>query len=155
MIDSVLVTELVEENIAGTDMFIVNIAVKHDNVVSIVIDSDTVVGIDNCAAINRFVYSELESKYTENFEVNVYSAGLNEPLKLKRQYVKHIGEEVTVVRKSGEKSKGVLCYVDDNYIELEYEITEKAPDTRKNKTIQLKEKIEMDSIKSTKLVIKV
>jgi ribosome maturation factor RimP len=155
MIDRALVTELVEENIAGTDIFIVDIAVKPDNVVSIVLDSDTVVGIDICADINRLVYSSLESKYEDNFELNVYSAGLSEPLKLKRQYIKHTGEAVEVVCKSGEKKKGVLCYIDDNHIEIEYETKEKEPGTKKKKTVKLKEKVDFDSIKSTKLEIKV
>jgi ribosome maturation factor RimP len=155
MIDRTLVTQLVEDNISGTDIFIVDIAVGPDNIVSIILDSDTAVSIDNCAEINKVVYSNLESKGDDNFELTVYSAGLSEPLKLKRQYVKHIGEEVEVLRKSGDKRKGILLSVEDSYIEIEYEVKEKEPGAKKKKTVQLKEKIELDSIKSTKLVIKV
>jgi ribosome maturation factor RimP len=155
MIDRTLVTNLVENNISGTDIFIVDIAVKPDNIVSIILDSDTAVSIDNCAEINRVVYSNLESKGEDNFELTVYSAGLSEPLVLKRQYVKHIGEEVEILRKSGEKRKGILLSVDDSYIVIGYEVKEKEPGAKKKKTVQLKETIELDSIKSTKLVIKV
>jgi ribosome maturation factor RimP len=155
MIDRTLVVELVEKSIAGTDMFIVDVEVKTGNIVSIVLDSDTAVNIDNCANINRFVSSSLESFGEDIFEVTVYSAGLSEPLKLKRQYVKHIGEEVEVLRKSGEKRKGILRRVDDNSIEIEYSISQKDPGAKKKKTVQLNDLIESDSIKSTKLVIKI
>jgi ribosome maturation factor RimP len=155
MIDRALVIELVEKSIAGTDMFIVDVEVKSGNIVSIVLDSDTAVGIDNCADINRFVCSSLENRGEDVFELTVYSAGLSEPLKLKRQYVKHIGEEVEVLLKSGEKRKGILRRVEDNCIEIEYSINQKEPGTKKKKTVQLTDLIESDSIKSTKLVIKI
>jgi ribosome maturation factor RimP len=155
MIDKELVVQLVEKKIAETEMFIVDIEVKPDNVISIVLDSDTAININNCVDINRFVYSSLESQSEEFFEVRVYSAGLSEPLKLRRQYMKHIGEEVEVLRKSGEKQKGILRYVEDNYIEIEYAIKKKEPGVKKKKTVQINEKVEIESIKSTKLVIKI
>jgi ribosome maturation factor RimP len=154
MIDRALVTELVENNIAGTDVFIVNIEVKSGNIISVVLDSDTAVNIDNCVNINKYVCSGLEERGEDDFEVSVYSAGLSEPLKLKRQYIKHIGEEVEVVRKSGDKQKGILRYIDDDCIEIEYAIKD-ASDAKKKKTVQLNEKIGLDLIKSTKLVIKI
>jgi ribosome maturation factor RimP len=146
---------LVEKNIVGTDMFIVDVEVKQDNIVSIVLDSDTAVSIDNCADINRFVCNSLENFSEDVFELTVYSAGLSEPLKLKRQYVKHIGRKVEVLRKSGEKRKGILRRVEDNGIEIEYEISQKEPGAKKKKTVQLNDLIELDAIKSTKLVIKI
>jgi ribosome maturation factor RimP len=153
MIDRSLITELVERNIAETDIFIVDIEVKSTNVISIILDSDTVVSIDNCVDINKFVCNNLESLCEDVFELTVYSAGLTEPLKLKRQYIKHIGEEVEILRKSGEKRKGILLRIDDNCIEIEYAVTTKEPGAKKKTTIQLNEQIELDSIKSTKLVI--
>jgi ribosome maturation factor RimP len=155
MIDRTLVTELVEKNIAGTDMFIVDVEVKHANIISVVLDSDTAVNIDNCADINKSVCSSLESLGEDVFELTVYSAGLSEPLKLKRQYIKHKGKEVEVLRKSGEKRKGILRGVEDNFIEIEYSVKEKALGAKRKETVQLKEEIELESIKSTKLVIKI
>ncbi|MDR0385104.1 MAG: ribosome assembly cofactor RimP, partial [Prevotellaceae bacterium] len=81
--------------------------------------------------------------------------GLSEPLQLKRQYIKHIDKEVEVLRKSGEKRKGILRRVGDSRIEIEYTVKEKEPGAKKKKTVRLTEEIEMDSIKSTKLVVKI
>ncbi|MDR2287365.1 MAG: ribosome assembly cofactor RimP [Prevotellaceae bacterium] len=155
MIDRTLVVELVEKKIAGTDMFIVDVEVKTGNIISIVLDSDTAVSIDNCADINKFVCSSLESLGEDVFELTVYSAGLSEPLKLKRQYIKHTGEEVETLRKSGEKRKGILQRVEDDFIEIEYPVKKKEPGAKRKKTVQVNEKIALESIKSTKLVIKI
>jgi ribosome maturation factor RimP len=155
MVDRTLVVELVEKSIAGTDMFIVEVEVKHNDIISIVLDSDTAVGIDSCADVNKYVCSSLENLGEDIFEVTVYSAGLSEPLKLKRQYIKHTGEEVEVLRKSGEKRKGILQRVEDNCIEIEYPVSQKEPGAKKKKTVLLNDVIELDSIKSTRLVIKI
>jgi ribosome maturation factor RimP len=155
MIDRALVTGLVEDNIAGTDMFIVDVEVKSGNIISVILDSDTAVSIDNCADVNRYICSSLESLCEDVFELSVYSAGLSEPLRLKRQYVKHIGEEIEVLCKSGEKQKGILCHVDDKCIGIEYTVKEKEPGAKKKRTVQLNMQIDMDSIKSARLVIKI
>jgi len=155
MIDKDLITEIVKSNIARDDMFIVDVSVKPGNVIAIVLDSDNAISIDDCADINRAVYDALESKGEDDFELTVYSAGLSEPLKLKRQYLKHIGKEVEVVKKTGEKQKGILVSVDDSTIEIQYERKEKAEGSKKKKTVTYNDKIELASIKSTKLVIKV
>ncbi|MDR1886660.1 MAG: ribosome assembly cofactor RimP [Prevotellaceae bacterium] len=155
MIDRALVTQVVEDEIEGTDIFVVDITVSADNAVAVVLDSETAITIADCAKINHLVCSALNASGEDDFELTVYSAGLSEPLKLKRQYVKHIGEEVEVLRKTGEKQKGILQGVDDSCIEIEYEVREKEPGAKKKKTVKLKETIGLDSIKSTKLVIKV
>jgi ribosome maturation factor RimP len=155
MMDRALITGLVEENIAGTDMFIIDVEVKSGNIISVVLDSDAAVSIDKCADVNRFLCSRLESLSDDAFELSVYSAGLSEPLKLKRQYIKHIGKEIETLCKSGEKHRGILSHVDDESIGIEYTVKEKDPDTKKKKTIQKNMQISIDSIKSTKLVIKV
>ncbi|MDR2025995.1 MAG: ribosome assembly cofactor RimP [Prevotellaceae bacterium] len=155
MIDRALIEKLVADNIAGTDMFIVNAEVKPDNIVSVILDSDTAVSIDNCADINRHICSSLESLGEDTFEVTVYSAGLSEPLKLQRQYIKHIGEEVEIIRKSGEKQRGILRRVDDSSIEIEYTVKKKAPGAKKKETVSLNETIGLDSVKLTRPVIKI
>jgi ribosome maturation factor RimP len=155
MIDRTLVVELVEKKIAGTDMFIVDVEVKAGNIISIVLDSDAAVNIDSCADVNKFVCSSLESLDEDVFELTVYSAGLSEPLKLKRQYIKHTGREVEILRKSGEKRKGILRRVEDDFIEIEYPVKEKEPGAKRKKTVQVNERIALESIKSTKLVIKI
>jgi ribosome maturation factor RimP len=156
MIDRDLVTEIVEKNIAETDMFIVETAVGTGNIVSVVLDSDSSVDLDKCAQVNRAVAAELEKAGEDDFELSVYSAGLGEPLRLLRQYRKHIGAEVEIVLLSGEKLKCRLLGAEADALEVEYEVREKTNGkASKKKTVVKKERIGLDSIKSTKRTVKI
>ena len=147
--------EIVEKNIVETDMFIVDVTVGAGNIVSVVLDSDSAVDLDKCTKVNRAVANGLREAGEDDFELSVYSAGLGEPLKLQRQYRKHIGAEVAIVRLSGEKLKCRLLDVDDEALEVEYECKEKSAETKKAKKVVKKERIGFDSIKSTKRVVKI
>jgi ribosome maturation factor RimP len=155
MISRDLVKEIVEKSIAETDMFVVETAVGAGNIVSVVLDSDTAVDLDKCTKINRIVSNELEKAGEDDFELSVYSAGLGEPLKLHRQYRKHMGTEIEIVRLSGEKLKCLLLDADAEALEVEYEVREKTEGNRKTKKVVKKERIGFDSIKSTKRTVKI
>ena len=157
MIDRDLVQEIVGQNIKDSDLFIVDISVKTGNIVSIVLDSDSAINIDRCVEVSRFVYSALESAGEDDFELNVYSAGLSEPLKLRRQYLKYLNREVEIVQKDGKKIKGVLLSIDEDAksLEVEYESMELEPGRKRKKKIRKAERIELASIKSTKPSVKI
>ncbi len=102
LIESIVLPKLQEEN-----LFLVDINISATNNISIIIDGDKGAGIDSCIAISRLVESNL-NRDEEDFELEVASAGVGQPLKITRQFVKNIGREVEVVRKNGEKLKGTL-----------------------------------------------
>lgn len=155
MINKESITGAIEEIIGGTDIFIVEIEIKTGNIVSVVLDSDTSINIDKCAEINRFICKAFEDAGDDDYELTVASAGLSEPLRLKRQYVKHIGEEVEIVCKSGVKNKGVLLSVTDEAVEIEHSVREKEEGKKRYKTVVKRETVGFESIKTTRLVIKV
>lgn len=113
---------LTEEAFPADEMFIVDITISADNKIFVYIDSDTSVNIDDCVQISRHIEDEL-NKDELDFELNVSSAGLSNPLKLKRQYKKHLGQALEVLTTDGKKTKGKLTAVNQEGIELE--ITEK------------------------------
>ncbi|MDR2423687.1 MAG: ribosome assembly cofactor RimP [Prevotellaceae bacterium] len=157
MIDRDLVQDIVGQSIKDTDLFVVDISVKTGNIVSIILDSDSAINIDCCADVSRFVYSALENAGEDDFELNVYSAGLSEPLKLRRQYLKYINKEVDIVLNSGKKLKGTLLSIDEDEkaLEVEYETMEVEQGRKRKKKIRKVEKIELASIKSTKPSVKI
>ncbi|MDE6611142.1 MAG: ribosome assembly cofactor RimP, partial [Muribaculaceae bacterium] len=55
MIDKELLSKTVADAIAGTDLYVIDIAVKAGNVIEVVIDSPTGVDIDACARITRSI----------------------------------------------------------------------------------------------------
>ena len=98
----------------GDDLFLVDVAISADNHIVVEIDSyEGSVSIDNCVAITRAVEQAFD-RDKEDYELEVGSAGLTSPLKVKAQYVKNIGNDVEVLTTQGAKLKGVLSEVSDD-----------------------------------------
>ncbi len=113
MIDKQLLTRTVEEAIANTDAFIVEIRVSPANEIVVEIDSSTGIDIDTCADITRKIEATFD-RDVEDYELEVGSAGLTAPFKVRGQYLKNIGNEVEVLTRDGRKLKGILKDVADN-----------------------------------------
>ena len=108
-----IVYQLVREDLAGTDCFIVDVQVKPDNVIIVEIDNKEGVDIDRCVSLHRFIESHLD-RDTEDYELEVGSAGITSPFKVIEQYQKNIGNEVEVLTKAGMKLNGILKSVSDD-----------------------------------------
>ncbi len=113
MIDKNLLTKTVEDAIAGTDIFLVDATVSTNNEIVVEIDSPTGIDIDTCAGITRKIEAVFD-RDDEDYELEVGSAGLTAPFKVKAQYLKNIGNEVEVLTCDGRKIKGVLKDVAEN-----------------------------------------
>ncbi|MCM1066705.1 MAG: ribosome assembly cofactor RimP [Muribaculaceae bacterium] len=110
MIDKALLSTTVAEAIAGTDLYVVDIAVKPGNAITVEIDSPTGVDIDACAAITRKIESVFD-RDVEDYELEVGSAGITSDFKVRGQYDKNLGKDVEVLTRDGRKLHGVLTEV--------------------------------------------
>ena len=136
---------------AEKDLFLVEIRIKPTNNVKIYIDGDQGVSVDKLVSYNRKLYRQLEEEGVfpdGDFSLELSSPGLDEPLKMHRQYVKNIGRPVEVILNDGIKQEGVLKAVYEEAIEVE-STTGKG---KKAVTAQLT--IPFIQIKSTKIQIK-
>jgi ribosome maturation factor RimP len=105
------------------DIFLVTIKVKPINNYKIYLDADSGLGIEKCIKINRALYKIMEEMALHpdgDFSLEVSSPGIEEPLKLLRQYKKNIGRNLEVITHSAETKEGVLKEVTDEAITLEY-----------------------------------
>lgn len=118
MIDKVKISEIVEEFLTDGTLFLVDVKVSRDNRIEVFIDGDEGVKIQDCIDLSRNLESRLDRE-EEDFELSVLSWGLGEPLKLKRQYVKNIGQKVEAVCVSGECIEGVLKEVGESGLSIE------------------------------------
>lgn len=107
MIDKEFLNIHINKFLLGSDNYLVNVTVNPGNVISVEIDNDKGVNIDDCVQLSRYLESKL-NRDEEDFELTVGSVGLTEPFKSLRQYQKYIGEEVEVLTKKGHKLSGVL-----------------------------------------------
>lgn len=112
MIEKSVVTQLVNEWLEEKDYFLVDVAVTPDNRIVVEIDHAEGVWIEDCVELSRFIESKLDREQ-EDFELEVGSAGIGQPFKVRQQYVNHIGLEVEVLKADGQKLTGILKEVGD------------------------------------------
>lgn len=112
-----------EENLQGTDGFLVDVSVSKDNDIVVEIDSDSGVDIDTCVAINNAIDAALD-RDVEDYSLQVGSTGLTSPFKVLRQYQKNIGNEVEVLS-GGKKFIGVLENVGEDEFSIVAQVKEK------------------------------
>ncbi len=105
--------------------FLVSVAIKPVNNISLFIDGDSGITIEKCVRINKALYKQIveTTLYPDGeFSLEVSSPGLDEPLKLNRQYIKNIGRSLMVELADGKKVEGKLIAADNVGIELEEEL---------------------------------
>ena len=107
------------------DYFVVSVSIRPVNNISLFIDGDSGITIEKCVKINKALYKQIVETaiYPEGeFSLEVSSPGLDEPLKLNRQYIKNIGRPLLVELTDGKKVEGKLLAADNEGIELEEEL---------------------------------
>lgn len=132
-------------------IFLVEVRIKPVNNIKVFIDGDQGVSIEKLVQYNRRLYKQLEEEnlYPDgDFSLEVSSPGLDEPLKLHRQYIKNIGRFVELTDKEDAKREGKLISATEEEIVIE-EIKGKG---KKVETVQ--HTISFSEIKATRIQIK-
>jgi ribosome maturation factor RimP len=135
MIQAELIEQLVREKLEGTSKFLVEVKVKPSNKILIFIDDEAQgLEIGFCAELSRFIESRL-NRDQEDFELEVSSPGLDQPMLVFKQYLKSIGRQVAVIRKDGIKHVGKLIAADENGIVVEKTTRERTDPNKKKKEL--------------------
>jgi len=145
------VIELVEEKISDRDdLFLVKVNLATTGKLSILLDGDNGITIQDCVAVSRHVGFHLEEEgvIETAYNLEVSSPGVDSPLILKRQYLKNIGRNVSVKLADNNKREGKLLAYKDGGIVIEEAIKEKG-----KKAEQQESFIPLDQIKETKVLI--
>lgn len=153
MIDKQMVIQLAEEKLASSGNYLVNVEIQPGNVIIVEIDNDEAVCIDDCVELSRFIEEHLD-RDSEDFELEVGSAGITSPFKILRQYQKNIGKEVEVLLASGMKLTGILKSADENGIVLTVEKQVKPEGAKRKITVEEDLAYTYNEIKSTKYLIR-
>ncbi len=87
---------------------------------TVFIDSDTGVSFTDLQKISRYLEERLEEDriVPEDYTLDVSSPGVDRPLKMTRQYVKHIGRKLKVTLNDETVTTGVLTEADETSITL-------------------------------------
>lgn len=148
MINRELIEEIATRHLEGTPHFLVEVKCPPSNQIEVIIDSEERLSIDDCVKLSKAIESELD-RDVEDFQLMVTSAGIGQPFKIERQYLKSVGRTVQIILKTGTKITGTLVAVDKEGVTVEYEVIEKSEDKRRKVTVTKHEAYKFDEIKST------
>ena len=124
MIDKFKVLDIVKDVLEGSDKYLVNMKITPDNRIFVDIDGDNGINIDDCIEVSRAIENSL-NRDEEDFELNVSSAGADSPLKMPRQYRRHVVRELSVEPFDGEKVEGRLTEAGDTQFTIKTKGTKK------------------------------
>ena len=152
MIDKKAIIDVVNEALACSDAFLVDVTVSGDNRIVVEIDSYSSVSIDDCVRLNGIIESHFD-RDVEDYELTVGSYGISDPFKVVQHYLKNVGGEVEVLTKAGKKLKGTLKEASDE--EFVLTVTKKVKLEGKKRPEMVDEDLHFtyDEIKYTKNII--
>jgi ribosome maturation factor RimP len=121
-----LLSDVLEQRFSEEDLndcFLVDIVVKKNDRIEVYIESDTTLTIDSCRKVSRFLEKQIEENrwLGEKYTLDVSSPGVDNPIKLARQYVKNVGRNIRVEDNEGVVIEGKLVSANEEKIEVEPE----------------------------------
>ena len=133
-------------------MFVVDLSVSTSNRISVTLDSEKGIPISYCVDISRLIEHNLD-RDKEDFALEVSTAGLDQPLKMPRQYKKNVGRNVDVITNEDEKITGKLVKAGDDGFTVETEEKVKVEGKKKKELRVTSHEFSYDDIKSVKIVV--
>lgn len=118
MIDKSALEAFIAKQLEGSEYFPVEVSVSPSNEINVEIDSFGPVDLDYCIALSRAIEEEFPRE-VEDYELEVGSAGLTSPFKVRRQYEKNVGNDVEVLTRDGRKLHGVLTRAGEESFDIE------------------------------------
>lgn len=152
MIEKKAVEAIVNQWLEDKEYFLVDIQVSPADQIIVEIDHADGVWIEDCAALSRYIEEQLDRE-EEDYELEVGSAGIGQPFKVKQQYINHIGKEVEVLDANGKKYKGTLKSVDDCNFVITTQEKVKVENKKRPVLQEVEHAFDMNKVKYTKYII--
>jgi ribosome maturation factor RimP len=114
------ILRLAEAHLKDSRLFVTAVKIGSGNQISVSIDGDEGVLIDDCVALSRAIESGLD-RNREDFSLDVSSHGATAPLVSPRQYKRHVGRDIEVRLVDGGKAEGTIGEVDDSGVTIGWE----------------------------------
>lgn len=134
--------ELAEQLLGDAAHFVVDVRLlpaQGATRVQVLVDGDQGISIDDCARLSRQLSAALDERGfgDDRYTLEVSTPGVDQPLRLLRQYRKNIGRTVKVVMHDKTKWKGPLLAVSDSAIVMRHTEGEGKKKTEKEVTLSL------------------
>ena len=147
------VQELLEAALAEREhLFLIDLSINDANKISIVLDGDFGVNLQDCIDVSRAIENNLDRE-EQDFSIEVASAGVSSPLKLVRQFKKNIGRTLKVKTIASEEVEAKLTSADDEKITLEWQAREPKKIGKGKETVEKKLELPYENIKEAIVII--
>ena len=144
------IIDAIGAEIVARGLYIVDINISKDNDIELTIESeDGVVELDDCVAVSRFFESCFDRE-KEDYSLTVTSAGLDQPFKVLKQYLKAVGKKVEVQLKGGKKMVAVLEAADEESVTLKYTVKESVEGKKKKELVEHVDRFTMDQVNAVR-----
>ncbi len=144
-----LLNEALKEH---THLFLIDMEIASDNKITVIIDGDEGVRVEDCIAISRAIEHNLDRE-EEDFSIDVFSAGVSRPLSMPRQYKKNIGRTLQLKTTQGETIEGEITEATDNEVTLEWKAREPKPVGKGKVTVQKQAVLPYTDIVEAKVMV--
>jgi ribosome maturation factor RimP len=134
------------------ELFLVDLSINEANKISINLDGDQGVNLQDCIDISRSIENNLDRE-EQDFSLEVASAGVSSPLKFVRQYIKNIGRTLKVKTITSEEIEAKLVAADEDKIILEWQAREPKKIGKGKETVQKKAEFLYENIKEAIVIV--
>ena len=134
------------------DLFLIDFSVSENNEISVTIDGDNGVKVEDCMFISRALEANLDRDEID-FSLKVASCGATSPLTNIRQYSNHYGRTLKI-KTLDQEYEGKLTDANDKYINIVWKVREPKPVGKGKITVEKSIDIDLDKIKEAKVKIK-
>ncbi len=146
------VLEVVNEGLKEKPaVFLIDVAISDANKITVTIDGDNGVILQDCIDISRIIEDKLDRE-EQDFSLEVASAGVSSPLKLVRQYKKNIGRTLKV-KTATETIEAQLIAANEEGIELTWSAREPKKIGKGKETVVKNQQIPYSEIKEAIVTI--
>lgn len=142
------IIDKMEKAVAERGCFIVDAVVGKDNDIILTVEKDIgSVSLEDCEAIND-AFLSIFDRDVEDYSLTVSSAGLDQPFKVLRQFLKAIGTQVEVCLRNGRKLTGIITSADESEIVLRYSVREAVAGKKRKEMVEHEDHFSMREINS-------
>ena len=136
--------------IVARGLYIVDVSISKDNDIEVIIEKEEgIVELDDCVGVSRF-FETCFDREKEDYSLTVSSAGLDQPFKVLKQYLKAVGTKVEAQIKGGRKMVAVLEAADEESITLKYSQKEAVEGKKKKEIVEHVDRYTMDQINAVR-----
>ena len=145
-----VIVDAINDEIVARGCFIVDVSVSKDNDITLTVESENgTIELDDCVSISRYFETKFDRE-VEDYSLTVSSAGLDQPFKVYRQFLKAVGTKVEVSLKGGKKMVAVLEAADEESITLKYSAKEAVEGKKKKEIVEHVDRFTMDQVNAVK-----